>query len=186
MADTLGELLERVKAGDRCAVESLVSQFSGPAGRLAVALVGDAHLAEDVLQEAFVGALLRLGELRSPEAFPSWFRQIVRTYANRCVRGHVAPRGHRPVVRSEKAASVMETLEHEEVCRLVREALQRLPVAARQAAEMFYFQERSVAEVAALLHVPEGTVKRRLYDARIGLRRLLGPAMSPERNPFAD
>jgi RNA polymerase sigma-70 factor (ECF subfamily) len=56
---------------------------------------------------------------------------------------------------------------------LVREALAALPPAGRETAELFYLDEYNCAEVAELLHVPKGTVKRRLHDARSRLRDLL-------------
>ncbi|MBQ3865331.1 MAG: sigma-70 family RNA polymerase sigma factor, partial [Clostridia bacterium] len=52
----------------------------------------------------------------------------------------------------------------------VREALARLPVKLRLAAMLFYVEERSVPEIAALLRVPQGTVKSRLSRAREQLR----------------
>jgi DNA-directed RNA polymerase specialized sigma24 family protein len=46
----------------------------------------DIHLAEDVAQEAFVGAYLGLSRLQDPEAFPGWFRRVVHTHCHRLTR----------------------------------------------------------------------------------------------------
>jgi len=59
----------------------------------AYALVGDAYLAEDIAQEAFITAWQKLSQLREIEAFPGWFKRIVLTHCNRLLRGkRVTPR----------------------------------------------------------------------------------------------
>jgi RNA polymerase sigma-70 factor (ECF subfamily) len=63
----------------------------------------------------------------------------------------------------------------------VREALARLPEKGRVAVHLFYVEGRPVSEIAATLEVPEGTVKRRLHDARARLRDLLLGAVGEER-----
>ena len=190
VAELLGELLEGCKRGDECAVRALVGRFTVSAQSLAEAILNDEHLAEDAVQNGFLTALRKLGQLRDPKAFPGWFRQIVRTATHRILRrcrepaagamseapaGHVGPDGNAQMA---------------ELRSIVREAVKKLPPAGHQAAEMFYFEQRSQAEIAEFLHVPEGTVKRRLHDARQQLRdMLLGyigdemPSQKPEAPP---
>ncbi|GMU22928.1 MAG: hypothetical protein AMXMBFR13_30120 [Phycisphaerae bacterium] len=175
MADSLPNLLDRARQSDPSAVAELVERFGPPARRLAAALVGGLQDAEDIVQDSFVTALARLGDLREPEAFPAWLRQIVRRRAGGCLRRF---REHEQAIPPATAASLpspLEDLEWKEQCERVREALRRLPPAGRETAEMFYLDERSIADVAAALDVPAGTVKRRLHDARRRLRVLLAP-----------
>ena len=54
---------------------------------VAYTMLGDAHLAEDVAQEAFIEAYICLPKLREPAAFPGWFRRIVHKRGDRLVRG---------------------------------------------------------------------------------------------------
>jgi DNA-directed RNA polymerase specialized sigma24 family protein len=53
----------------------------------AYALLGDAHLAEDAAQEAFIVAWRRLEDVRNPDTFPGWLRSVVRTQCDRMTRG---------------------------------------------------------------------------------------------------
>jgi RNA polymerase sigma factor (sigma-70 family) len=190
VAELLSELLERCRrapgspgppgpVGDAEAAAELVRRFEGMAHDLAGALTGDAHLAQDAVQAAFVRALSSLGDLRDDRAFPGWFRQIVRTEAHR-----IARRRHEPPLGEadppSPAASPLDDVAATERRGLVREALAALPPAGREAAELFYLEGRGCAEVAEALGVPEGTVKRRLHDARGRLRQmLLGLAETP-------
>src|SRR5215211_7550825 len=52
----------------------------------AFAVLGDAYLAQDTAQEAFVIAWQKLAQLREPAAFPGWFKRIVLTQCNRLTR----------------------------------------------------------------------------------------------------
>jgi len=171
--ESLPELLGGCRAGDEAAIAELVRRFQTWGIDLARALVDDAGLAEDVVQEAFVTALQQLDRLREPMAFPGWFRQIVRTHANRVTRKRreVAVADMEGAVREE--CSAPDALAQEELRECVRDAVRNLPAAGRATAELFYLDERSCGEVADLLGVPTGTVKRRLHDARKRLRDML-------------
>lgn len=173
MNEPLHQLLARCEAGDDDAIAQLVRRFRSWAIDFAAAIMEDETLAEDAVQEAFITALQRLPELREPAAFPAWLRQIVRTQAHRITR----KRRELPIAKvadlSDKEPTPPETLDRQELHRKVREAVELLPPAGRQTVELFYLHERSCAEVADLLHIPQGTVKRRLHDARKRLRGML-------------
>ena len=81
MAELLNELLARCRRGDGQAVRTLVQRFGDSVRALARALLDDEHLAEDAVQAALLTAVQRLDQLRQPEAFAGWLRQIVRTEA---------------------------------------------------------------------------------------------------------
>ena len=177
------ELLQRVRAGDPEATAELVARFQPPGRRLAEALLGDAARAEDAVQEAFLLALGRLEQLRAPEAFSGWFRQLVRTAAGRIARR----RGEDPLPAAldppSPADEPHQVAAADELRDRLRAALRRLPPAGRRTAELFYVEGRGVSEVAEALDVPVGTVKRRLHDARARLRDLMlgaGQAGAPD------
>jgi len=180
VAGAMDDLLERCRRGDEDAVRVLVERF-GPAARdLAAAILKDRHLAEDAVQAAFVAALARLGQLREAEAFAAWLRQIVRTQAHRILR----KRQERCEEVAEPVASEAppeEHLQQRERQELVRRTLMQVSQKGRETAELYYFEEYSVMQIARRLGVPEGTVKRRLHDVREQLRSLLlGHIIDPE------
>jgi RNA polymerase sigma-70 factor (ECF subfamily) len=55
----------------------------------------------------------------------------------------------------------------------LEEGLSRLPEALRLVLTLFYYEQRKISEVAALLDLPEGTVKSRLYDAKRALAKIM-------------
>ena len=170
---SLQELLEKCGAGEDEAIRELVRRFRPRAIELAAALLEDRDLAEDAVQEAFLTALSELPKLRDPQAFPAWFRQIVRTRCNRIIRR----RQELPLGDAEDQLHSTESpakhIEMEELCSKVREAMRSLPAAERETAELFYLDQRNCASIASLLQCPGGTIRRRLHDARQRLRGML-------------
>ncbi|WP_313731578.1 RNA polymerase sigma factor [Cohnella nanjingensis] len=75
------ELVDRARSGDREAFGELVRRHRAEALGLAGALTRDAHLAEDVVQEALIRAFLHLGTLMDTGRFMPWFHRIVRNQA---------------------------------------------------------------------------------------------------------
>ncbi len=173
VSELLCEVLQRCLLGQEDAYKIIVRRFREQALELAYSIVRDEHLAEDAVQSAFLSAFCRLKDLREPRAFPGWFRQIVRTHANRIVRR----RKEKPYgsIGEERAnqASLVKCIELKELRALVRDTLAQLPKVERETAELFYLDERNHIDVANLLGVPRGTVKRRLHDARQRLRNML-------------
>lgn len=169
----LRDLLRRCEDGDTEAVSELVSRFRHWALDFASAITDDRDLAEDAVQEAFITALQHLTDLRQPDAFPGWFRQIIRTEAGHIVRKRrelPASQDHLPDIST---CSSQEHLQARELRAVLRHALRSLPEAGRDTAELFYIEDMSCADISILLGVPEGTVKRRLHDARSRLRNML-------------
>ncbi|MEN6358018.1 MAG: sigma-70 family RNA polymerase sigma factor [Armatimonadota bacterium] len=169
----LRDLLKLCETGNNDAVAELVRRFRPWALDFASAILDDHDLAEDAVQEAFITAITHLCDLREPNAFPGWFRQIIRTQASRILR----IRKELPIEQGDLLASydcsAQDQLQSKELRVVVRDALRSLPSIGRDAAEMFYLEEMSCASISDLLAVPEGTVRRRLFDARARLRDLL-------------
>lgn len=185
MTLTPQSLLDGLRAGDPAAIDAFVAAHRPSALRLAEALLGDRGRAEDQVQEAFVIALDRVEQVRAPAALAAWFRQVVRSRCHRVLRRTratpTAPdRLDRPDVDRPDPERALARARIEQ---RVRAAVAALPDVGRREAEMYDFEARSQAEIAAALGVPAGTVKRRLHTARGRLRdMLLGglPGVEPD------
>lgn len=84
---TISEAAARLKQGDTAAFAALYEMYERRARGWAMSIVRDPHLAEDVVQEAFVAMNGKIGGLQEPDKFPGWFRQIVRRTAINHIRG---------------------------------------------------------------------------------------------------
>jgi len=173
MTQPLRQLIARCRDHDEAAIAEIVQRFQAWALDLAMVLLGDHGLAQDAVQEAFVTAMARLDDLRTPEAFPGWFRQIVRTQCNRILRRpreQLVGEGRR---LEAQGGAVEPDMAQKELRRQVRQAVSQLSPTLYDATRLFYLEEHSCSEIAEQLGIPRGTVKRRLHDARDRLRDLL-------------
>jgi len=182
--DDLSDIVNAAQQGDHDAFRLLVHRFQRMAIAAAYAAVGDARLAEDVAQEAFLQAYCDLPPLREPAAFPGWFRRIVRKYSDRSMRGtrpYLFPLADAigiPCCDPGPAAAA----EAHEVQRRVGQEIGRLPEHERLVVMLFYLAGYPQREIAAFLDVPVTTVKKRLHDAR---KRLMPSMMDLVGEPAA-
>lgn len=168
----LSELVRAAQGGDAAAFGALVERFQDMAYAYAWSLLGDAHLAEDVAQEAFLDAYRSLPGLREPAAFVTWLRKIVFKHSDRQTRGRRAA----TVALDEGLALASAepdpaaAAERREDHALVRDAVAALPEHERAVTALFYLAGYAQSEIAASLGLPLTTVKKRLFDARRRLK----------------
>ena len=171
------DLVRRVRAGDRGAIDDLYERFRRPAFALARRILADDTLAEDVLQDVF------LTVWRDPDAFDgargsfaSWLLAMVHHKAVDAVRREESHRRRQTRAEDDLALSaptltsdVEDEAWNRVVSEQVRGALAVLPRAQREALTLAYYGGYTQREVAALTGAPLGTVKTRMLA---GMRRL--------------
>jgi RNA polymerase sigma-70 factor (ECF subfamily) len=135
--------------------------------RVLVVTTGDRERAIDATQEAFIRAYARWSKIRSYESPAGWVRRVALNASRDSFRSDRRRRS-----REEASPEVNETPHsdryHTESSAL--EMLALLPDRQRVVATLFYIDDRSVAEIASILQVNEGTVKSHLSSARERLR----------------
>ncbi len=170
-------LVERSAMGDQVAFRILFDRHAPNVLRFLERILSDASLAEDVCQEAFVRLWRKAGSFQ-PErgTFSAWlFRTAANLAFNRlALRSSTEVQIENWDLRSNKnpEETVDAAVTHER-SRLLHQALQRLSPGDRAIIVLRQLEDRSVAEVADLLGIPEGTVKSRLHYAMHRLRGLL-------------
>jgi RNA polymerase sigma-70 factor (ECF subfamily) len=173
------DLMRRAAAGDRGAFEALYEAYAKPVMSFVYHLTFDRTLAEDLTQETFLRAWRAAPAYRPMGRFTTWLFQIAKNAAfsegararRRRAREGVldpaeTPGGARGAADSDARRSELSTA--------VREALSRLSDRLRVAFTLVRLEGRSYAETAAILEVPEGTVKSRMAAAESALRARLG------------
>lgn len=165
----------RAQTGDREALEALLKAVQAPLARYVLRLVGDAALAEDVLQEVFIRIYRKLRWLREPGLFRPWAYRIATREAFRALKRE---RRWSEQLRDE---AVLRTLPAEPddwqrpagLVERLPQLVARLSPASRAVLLLHYLHGLPLEEVAAVLGVSAGTVKSRLSYGLAGLRRLL-------------
>ena len=171
------DLLRRMRAGDRTAVDDLYERFRRPAFALARRILADESLAEDVLQEVFLSVWRDPSAYdRSRGSFSSWLLAVVHHKAVDAVRREESQRRRQALAQEDLALDepmarrdVEEEAWTRVVAEQVRSALGVLSGPQREALTLAYYGGYTQREVAALTGTPLGTVKTRMLA---GMRRL--------------
>jgi RNA polymerase sigma-70 factor (ECF subfamily) len=173
-------LVARVRDGDPVATEALARRHMPAARAVALAIVADADLADDVAQDAFVAAIEEIDACRHPERVGRWIAQIARNRAKDALK---AQRRRRAVpldsVSLASDATSDRSSDLAELRRRLVAALDRLPEERRTAILLHDMEGWPHHEIAALLGLPDGTVRSHVHHARRMLRRLLGEEERP-------
>ena len=159
-------------AARREAFGELVIRFQDMAFGCAFAVLGDAYLAQDTAQEAFVTAWQKLSQLREPAAFPGWFKRIVLTQCNRltrCKRLQIVPL-EAGINASTNDPGPHFSAERQQLITKVLQAINALPENERLVTTLFYVNGYTQADIGEFLEVPVSTVNKRLYSARQRLK----------------
>jgi len=170
-ADDDLDCVERCLRGETAAFRPLVERYQRLLFTVALRMLGDREQAADAAQTAFVRAYLKLQTFDRGHKFFSWLYRIL---VNECLNlrraaGRFEPLGATLAAREDPAAG----LEQQELREAVQAALLRLPSAQREAVVLRHYGGLSYHEMAEVLHVPEKTIKSRLYSARQRLGELL-------------
>lgn len=175
---TDAELAARAATGDGDAFGELVDRHAPAARRVARALLGNDHDADDAAQDGFLAAWRAIDRYDPARPFRPWLMRIVLNAARDMGRRR-AVRDTDPIpmdAAGHEAGPDRETDRALLRSRLTA-ALGRLPERQRIAITMFDAEGYAHAEIADVLGIPEGTVRSDVFHARRALRSELAPFM---------
>jgi len=170
IASNPADLVAAARRGDRRAFEGLYRQHVGAIYGLCLRLCGDATVAEDVTQEAFVRAWRKLDTFRGDAPFGAWLRRLAANAALNDRRSHtrriarVIPMADTERAGVRRAPGAAMDLER---------AVAALPPKPRHVFVLAAIEGWTHAEVGRELGMPEGSSKALLYQARKALREAL-------------
>jgi RNA polymerase sigma-70 factor (ECF subfamily) len=177
----VADLVQQAQDGDREAFGQLVEQFQPTVQAIALRRLGNVSEAMELTQEVFLHVLRRIHQLREPERFAGWLRQVaVRMAINRATRRVAPPTVDTGVLEAacEQTDQPLEALISRERAEYLWAAMARLKPLDRESLLPFYIRGLSLVEMAGELEVPLGTIKRRLHTARNRLRIELEAAVA--------
>ena len=153
------------------ALEQLYAEHYAALVRLAVLLLRDQGLAEDVVQDSFVATHRRWDRI-DPAKAPAYLRQTVVNRSRSALRHHGVVARHRPDPPPD-GPPADATLLDKERRRLVLDALAELPPRQREVLALRYYLDLSEAEIAGTLGISRGAVKSHASRGSAALRARL-------------
>lgn len=178
-------LLERSKAGDVAAFETLIEAYQKKIFNLAYRIVGNYDDAGDLAQEALIRIFRSIAGFKEQSSFSTW---VYRITTNVCL-DDIRKKKNRKVISLDEEIHVEdgemkrqimsddplpdEVAEKEEMRRLVNDAINTLPEEQRLVISLRDIQGLTYDEIAEVLDCPSGTVKSRINRARQALKNVL-------------
>jgi RNA polymerase sigma-70 factor, ECF subfamily len=158
-------------AGD---FEARLSQCATVPFQAAISILRHREDAEDVAQEAVAKAFQSYSQLREPDRFAGWLAQISRRLAINYQRGCCRRRSREGVgCESVDRKTALDTLLERERAECLRRSIELLPERLRLVTVLSGLYGCPIRDVAAMLEVSEGTVKKLLFVARERIRKHL-------------
>ncbi len=173
------QLIQQAVRGDADAFGQLVRTYQDRLFATVVHLVGDVTAAEDVVQDAFVQAFVKLHTFKGGSTFYTWLYRIA---YNTSVNHH---RQHRPAISMEQNRETLgqipsdaadcpqDQMERQERAELIRRAMLSLSEEYRAVLVLRELEGCDYETIAGITNVTVGTVRSRLYRARTQLREAI-------------
>jgi RNA polymerase sigma-70 factor (ECF subfamily) len=183
-ADTasVDSLIDRVRRGDTALYGEIVRRFRPAVRRVAMLMLADGLVTENVVQQTFIRAYERLEDFRRGQEFGHWLKAIARNLVRDELKKSSRERGRMALYRDYVLArlSAEDHGERNEV--VLAEALAhcraRLPGTAARAIELRYDQELPFEEVAAALGRSPDAARQIVTRARIALKQCIQKRLS--------
>lgn len=176
--------IKQVKKGDQNAFTEIVELFKDKVYQLCYRMVGNAHDAEDIAQEAFIRAYVNINSYDTNRKFSTWLYRIATNlsidrlrkrkpdyFLDAEIEGTEGLTMYSQIPSDDlQPDEAVESLEFQE---WVQQEINELPVMYRSVIVLKYIEELSLKEIGDILDLPIGTVKTRIHRGREALRKRL-------------
>jgi RNA polymerase sigma-70 factor (ECF subfamily) len=175
------ECIAAVRGGDRAAYGDLVTRYQDRLFNTLARLVGSVDDAEDIAQDAMVQAYVKLDTFQGKSAFYTWLYRIAFNLAmsharkRRPVTILDGEAGARLAEPADDGDSPEECAESKEQIETVQHAINDLADEHRQVVVLRELEGCDYEQIADILEIPIGTVRSRLFRARMQLKNKLAP-----------
>ena len=169
-------LLKRVAEGDKAAMHIMFARHRVKVFRFILRTVRNPAIAEDLVSQVFLDVWRSANRFENRARVSTWLLSIARFKAINALRRRAreAPLDQQKLPDVADAADTPEAaLDRKETNGILQACIDALSPAHREIIELFYYRERSVAELSEAIGIPLATVKSRIFYARKQLAKIL-------------
>lgn len=176
--------IKQVKKGDQAAFEDIVLFYQDKIYQHCNRMLGNAHEAEEIAQEAFIRAYINIHSYDERRKFSTWLYRIATNltidrlrkrkpdyYLDAEVKGTEGLDMYSQLAAEEKLPE--DELEGLELQNYIQKQIAELPPKYRSIIMLRYLEDFSLQEISEILDIPIGTVKTRVHRGREALRKKL-------------
>ena len=173
-------IVKAIRQDHNAGADMHVAEYRDSLYSVALGLCDNAAEAEDLVFRTFEQVVAKIDSYREGDAFFGWMATILRNYYLMSQRGNVA-KNTIPLGGLDELADVAEVVSAESVGEaldgnVLRKMVDDLPPKLREVVVLHYFMDQPIRKVAKMLSLAKGTVKSRLYYARLVLGKRLSQA----------
>ena len=168
-------IVERIAAGDQLAMRTLFARHQTRIYRFVLRLLKNEAAAEDIVSEVFLDVWRQAGRFEGRSTVSTWLLSVARFKAISAMR-----RRQDAELDDDTIAGIADPADDPEISLaqkhdaiLLRKGLAQLSPAHAEVLDLVYYHGKSIAEVAAILSIPEATVKTRMFYARKKLAEIM-------------
>ena len=184
MEDIIRKRIKQVLKGDQNAFGEIVELYKDKVFQICFRMVGNAHEAEDLAQEAFVRAYTNINSFNQNLKFSTWLYRIA---TNLCIDrlrkkkpdyyldAEIAGTEGLTMYSQVPSKTVLpeDEVVNLEIQQQIQQEISKLPEKYRSVIVLKYIEELSLNEISNILEIPLGTVKTRIHRGREALRHQL-------------
>lgn len=162
-------LILRCQIGDKDALAELIGRYEAPLRYFIKRLLGDTEMSEDISQDTWLTVIKRIHSLKEADAFPTWLYRIARNKVYQQLRRkkHVSKLDANILAPNDAENDVFSL---EDVARVHRCLTELIPE-YREVLMLRFLEQMSYQQMAEVLDCSLGTVKSRVYYAKLALKR---------------
>ena len=171
------DLVARMADGDQSALRELMRRNRGRLQRFVTRLLNDRDQIDDVVNDTFMAAWRQAAKFERRASVATWLLAIAK---NRALTMRQEDRRREEALDDDYAATLVDhrdtadmVLEQQDGAKVLRRLTANLPAHQAQLINLVYYQGKSVREAAAIVGIPDNTVKTRMFLARRRLASLL-------------
>ena len=177
------ELIDEILSGRATGARRLVAEYGGRLYETAFRICGNAADAEDYAFRTLERAVENIHRFAGRSSLFTWLYEIlvnlIRSDARRKAANALVFQATLPVCEDLRP-NAGEVLSAQDEAEIVRNAIRVLPPSYRALLVFRYYEDLTVPEIAHILSLPEGTVKRRLHEAKNIVRAKIARTVRPE------
>ena len=164
-------LLLRCQMGDKNAFAELIRRYERPLRYFINQLLDNSELTEDIFQDTWLTVISRIHGLRETNAFPAWLYRIARNKVYQQLRTKKTELELDENIAVENHAED-DDFSVEDAVR-IHKGLKELPLEYREVLMLRFLEQMSYEQISQVLNCKLGTVRSRIYYAKIALKKEL-------------
>ena len=166
------EIVWQVQKGDKEIYARIVKRYQDKLIRYATYLVGDFHLASDVVQETFIKAYVNLNGFNVKKKFSSWIYRIAHNEAMNVLKKDKKQFSLGEYVEIDSNIDLEENLIKKELKTQTQRCLKQMSVIYREPLSLYFLEDKTYEEISDILRIPMGTVGTRINRAKVIMKKI--------------